>query len=167
MLISSVVKYVWYVQIMWPIRYYIHSQQTATPVWVSEWGPLNGCDGLKWQTWSRLDRLLGSWLRPWYCPLRRSPAAIFLNFFRSTTYKALKQQCKSTYPQPPPWDVAGRSSNVELGILTKCLSHTAPKQKYWNINRIQIVIISKRVHDFVIKSHHWSDLFEELYQCYM
>lgn len=37
------------------------------------------------QTWSRLDRLFGSWLRPWYCPLSRSPAAIFLNFFKSTT----------------------------------------------------------------------------------
>lgn len=41
-------------------------------------------------TWSRLDRLLGSWLRPWYWPLSRSPAAIFLNFFRSTTYRALR-----------------------------------------------------------------------------
>lgn len=42
------------------------------------------------QTWSRLERLLGSWLSPWYCPLSRSPAAIFLNFFRSTTYSALQ-----------------------------------------------------------------------------
>ncbi len=40
-------------------------------------------------TWSRLDRLLGSWLRPWYWPLSLSPAAIFLNFFKSTTYRAL------------------------------------------------------------------------------
>jgi len=40
-------------------------------------------------TWSRLDRLLGSWLRAWYWPRNRSPAAIFLNFFKSTTYRAL------------------------------------------------------------------------------
>lgn len=45
-------------------------------------------------TWSRLDRLLGSWLSPWYCPRSRSPAAIFLNFFRSTTYSALKQDTR-------------------------------------------------------------------------
>lgn len=41
------------------------------------------------QTWSRLERLFGSWLSPWYCPRIRSPAAIFLNFLRSTTYRAL------------------------------------------------------------------------------
>jgi len=45
-------------------------------------------------TWSRLDRLLGSWLRPWYWPLSLSPAAIFLNFFRSTTYRALRSTKK-------------------------------------------------------------------------
>lgn len=47
--------------------------------------------GRQFQTWSRLERLLGSWLSPWYCPLSRSPAAIFLNFFRSTTYRALQR----------------------------------------------------------------------------
>lgn len=45
-------------------------------------------------TWSRFDRLFGSWLRAWYWPRSLSPAAIFLNFFRSTTYKALKRILK-------------------------------------------------------------------------
>ncbi len=40
-------------------------------------------------TWSRLDRLLGSWLRAWYWPRNLSPAAILRNFFKSTTYRAL------------------------------------------------------------------------------
>jgi len=42
-------------------------------------------------TWSRLDKLLGSWLSPWYCPRRRSPAAMRRNFLKSTTYSALYQ----------------------------------------------------------------------------
>ena len=40
-------------------------------------------------TWSRLERLFGSWLSPWYWPRSLSPAAILRNFFKSTTYSAL------------------------------------------------------------------------------
>ena len=39
-------------------------------------------------TWSKFAKELGSWLNPWYCPRNLSPAAIRLNFFKSTTYKA-------------------------------------------------------------------------------
>ena len=42
-------------------------------------------------TWSRFERLFGSWLRVWYWPRSLSPAAILLNFLRSTTYKALQE----------------------------------------------------------------------------
>ena len=42
------------------------------------------------KSWSRLDKLLGSWLSPWYWPLSRSPAAIWRNLFKSITYNALK-----------------------------------------------------------------------------
>lgn len=42
-------------------------------------------------TWSRFERLFGSWLRAWYWPRSLSPAAILLNFLRSTTYKALQK----------------------------------------------------------------------------
>ena len=42
------------------------------------------------RSWSKLERLLGSWLRPWYWPLSRSPAAIRRNLFKSITYNALK-----------------------------------------------------------------------------
>jgi hypothetical protein len=53
---------------------------------------LTWCIILLGRSWSKLDRLLGSWLSPWYWPRNLSPAAILRNFFKSTTYKALENE---------------------------------------------------------------------------
>lgn len=67
-----------------------------------------------WVTWSRLDRLLGSWLKAWYWPRNLSPAAILRNFFKSTTYRALVEIWKGR---------DGRESRCEKSFFLKRRAH--------------------------------------------